>query len=142
MGNLTLEMLCGSHVLSGVELKNENIVGEYGYTDTVNVCLFTLDGITYRLVEDPCDGYRSYCGDLSLSDVPPRYTFPGVQVVCHMMEKTNYETNDCIVMRDVKNGKIVLEAGTCNTDDYYPYCYFSYTPENFSINEGRDEHEE
>ena len=66
MENLTLEMLCGSHVLSGVELKNENIVGEYGYTDTVNVCLFTLDGITYRLVEDPCDGYRSYCGDLCL----------------------------------------------------------------------------
>ncbi len=138
MSNSSLEILCGSHVLSGVELKNENVKNEFGETETVNVCLFTLDGITYRLVEDPDDGYRSYCNDLAISDVPPRYTFPGVQVACHMMEKTNYETNDCIVMRDVKNGKIVLEAGTCNTNDYYPYCHFSYTPENFAINEQKD----
>ena len=134
---MTLEDLCGLHELSGVELKTEEIATEFYGTETVDVCLFTLDGVTYKLIEDPADGYRSYCKDLMISDVSPRYTFPAVQVLCHMMGVTQYTDNDCIVMRDAKNGKIGLEAGTCNTSDYYPFCHFSYTPENFSINEGK-----
>ncbi|AWY06821.1 MAG: hypothetical protein [Caudoviricetes sp.] len=100
-----------------------------------DVLLFTLDGVTYRMVEDPDDGYRSYCDDLTVSEKPPRYSFPPVRVVCSMMENTGFENNECIVMRDVANGKVILEAGTKNYDDWYPYCHFSYTPENMDCNQ-------
>lgn len=87
------------------------------------VCLFRLDGITYKAVEDPEDGYRSYCEDLETSEKPPRYTFPGIEVLCSMMENEDYQNNNCLVIRDTANGKIVLEVGTKNYDDLYPYCH-------------------
>ena len=34
-------------------------------------------------------------------------------------------------------GKLILEVGTCNTDDYYPYTVFNYYPENMDINKDK-----
>ena len=102
-----------------------------------NVLLFTLDGITYKLAEDPDDGYRSYCEELEIADCKPKYTFQGIQVVCSMMEDSDYEKNNCIVLQDIQNGKTILEAGTANYDDWYPYCLFNYMPQNMAYNEGK-----
>lgn len=134
MNELTLESLCGEHYLSGVEEKSEEVERLYG-TELCDVVLFTLDGVTYKLVENPDDGYRSYCDEITISEKPPKYTFPPVKVVCSMMENNGYENNDCIVIRDSSNGKTILEAGTKNYDDWYPYCHFSYTPKNMACNQ-------
>ena len=64
------------------------------------------------MVENPSDGYRSYCEEIKVSNRKPRFSFPPVKVLCSMMENTDFGNNDCIVIRDVKNGKIILEAGT------------------------------
>lgn len=134
MSELTLESICGEHFLSGVEITVENIE-RYRCTEQCEVLLFTLDGITYRMAENPDDGYRSYCEEISISDRAPMFSFPPIKVICSMMESNDYESNDCIVIRDAENGKTVLEAGTKDYDDWYPYCHFSYTPENMACNQ-------
>lgn len=124
------ESLCGEHLLSGVELTSEARDGE-----PCGACLFKLDGVTYKAVEDPDDGYRNYCRNLEISAAEPFYKFPEIKVFCHMMEDDNYENNDVLVIRDFVSGKAILEVGTKNTDDYYPYCHFKYMPENMSCNQ-------
>ena len=49
-------------------------------------------------------------------------------------ENDEYSVNNTIQFVDVITEKIVLEVGTDNTDDYYPYCVMYWTPENLSIN--------
>ena len=104
-----------------------------------NICSFTLDGVTYKAIENPDDGYRSYMEELEVSDRTPINSFHGVGVVCSMKENTEYENNDILVIRDAHNGKTILEIGTENYDDYYPCCQFVYHPENMMCNAGKDE---
>lgn len=132
--SITLESLCGKHIFSGCELTTETIKGYFG-EEQCNICLFLLDGITYIAIENPDDGYRSYCEDLKISEKTPRYTFPGIEVLCSMMENEDCQNNNVLVIRDVANGKTILEVGTKNYDDWYPYCHFSYTPENMVCNQ-------
>lgn len=33
---------------------------------------------------------------------------------------------------------MILEVGTANTDDYYPYYVANWNPENMHINEGKE----
>lgn len=137
MDNITFESLCGEHILSGVELTSEITDGGWRGVKSCGVLLFTLDGVTYKLVEDPSDGWRSYCEDIQISKTEPKYRFNGVKVVCSMMEDDDFTHNDVIVMRDCKNGKTILRAGTENTGSYYPYCLFEWTPENMACNQGK-----
>lgn len=130
-----LKNLCGEHLLSGVELTVEKFHSYYAGETQVEVLLFTLDGITYVMSENPDDDYRSYCADIEITKRTPKFSFPPVKVSCSMMGDNYYEKNDCIVMRDAKNGEIILEAGTRNYDDYYPYCHFRYLPENMACNQ-------
>lgn len=134
MSDICFENLCGKHTFSGCELTSEDIECFYG-VENCGICLFMLDGVTYKAVEDPDDGYRSYCRDLRISEKNPRYCFPAIEVVCSMMKDRNYERNDVLVVRDAENGKVILQVGTRNTDDYYPYCWFKYTPENMACNQ-------
>jgi hypothetical protein len=39
---------------------------------TCNTFPFTLDGVTYTAIEDPGDGYRSYCGDFEVGPARAR----------------------------------------------------------------------
>ena len=97
---------------------------------------FTLDGITYLVAENPSDGYRSYAEDLEVVDEPCKTPLPNVEVVCTMRED-RFREDDVLVFIDALNGKKILEVGTANTNDYYPYCVMEYTPENMSCNENR-----
>lgn len=43
-----------------------------------------------------------------------------------MKDNDTYSVNDTIQFIDVVTGKVVLEIGTDNTDDYYPYCVMNW----------------
>ena len=133
---MELKDLCGKHIFSGCELSSTEREELSGYFVDCGVCLFTLDGITYKAVENPDDGYRSYMDELEISDVAPRYSFDGVDVICYMQEN---DYTDILVIRDAHNGKTILEVGTDMYDSYYPMCRFLYQPENMTCNAGKDE---
>lgn len=122
---LSLESLCGTHFLSGVELTSEEYDGE-----KCEVCLFKLDDVTYKLVEDPDDGYRSYCREICVTKSEPQYAFPEIEVLCYMMSGDN----NVLVFKDTANGETILEVGTLDIYDWYPCCHFKYTPENMACN--------
>lgn len=131
MSGITFENLCGNRIFFGCELSKEEINGE-----DCEICIFNLSGVSYKAIENPDDGYCSYCRELQISTKPLKYSFPGVEVFCHMMENSDSCKNNVLVIRDAKNGKVILEVGTTNIDDYYPYCHFRYIPENMSCNQG------
>lgn len=136
MDGLKFESLCGKHIFYGCELGEEQFEDIWGNKDTRNICLFNLDGITYKAGEDPDDGYRSYCSSLEIFDKLPKYFIPGGNlVVCSMEEIPPHEINDILVIRDFKNGKTILRVGTDYSVSWYPCCRFEYYPENMSCNE-------
>ena len=129
MYNKQLKDLCGKHILQGIEWQSvEN--------NELNAIAFKLDGIVYLAIEDEADGWRSYCKELKTSNKDVRFHIPDTEVMCSMMKNTFSETNDVLVITDINTGKIVLEVGTKNCDDYYPYCHFEYHPENLVWNKG------
>ncbi len=44
------------------------------------------------------------------------------------------QVNYTIQFFDAVTNKLVLEIGTDNADDYYPYCVMDWHPENLAIN--------
>lgn len=135
MDEITLKTLCGEHLFSGIKMSVEKHYSTYQEDDVdCNVCLFTFDGTTYKVLENPDDGYRSYCGCIEETEQEPMYRFPETKVVCYMDES---ESNEVLIVRDAFTGKVVLEIGTKNLDDYYPYCHFAYIPENMACNSER-----
>lgn len=133
----SFEGFFGEHIFSGIELTHEIVKDEYENENDCNICLFTIEGETYKLVENPGDGYRSWCEEIKVSDRKPKYTFDGVRVLCRALPNYDCNNNDCMEIIDIKNGKTILIIGTKNYDDYYPYCCFEWTPENMSCNEGK-----
>lgn len=135
MTDIELKDLCGEHLLTGVDRSIETIE-EYGnrYGDC-EVLNFTLDGKTYTACEDPSDGYRSNMRYLRVSDKPTTNNFQPVKVVGRMKENDSYQINDVLQLVDAVTGKTVLEVGTGNTDDYYPYWVAGFSPENMACNQ-------
>lgn len=122
-----LKELCGKHILQGVELMS---------IESKNAVAFKLDGIVYLAIENEADGWRSYCEELRISNKDVRFHIPDTDVMCSMMKNTFSELNNVLIITDINTGKIVLEVGTKNCDDYYPYCHFEYHPENLIWNQG------
>lgn len=136
MKTIELQDLCGEHVLTGVDRSNEDIKQEWGDRfEACEVLNFTLDGTTYTACEDPDDGYRSSMKHLLVSDKPTSNTFAPVKVIGRMKDDGQYERNAVLELIDAKTGKLVLEVGTGNTDDYYPYWVGNFSPENMACNE-------
>lgn len=134
---MQLEDLIGEHLLSGVEFgvipKSER--GEYAYEDA-NTMTFVLDGRAYCVVEDPSDGYRSCMEDIREGSIEAvKNVFEPVRVLARMREKGEYgSTCDVLELIDIVTTKVVLEAGTDNSDDYYPSYVANFTPENMVVN--------
>lgn len=131
---ISFESILGKHVLSGIDYVKECEEIYKGHKEALDSVLFTLDGITFKLTENPDDGYRSYCEELELAECSPKYTFQGIEVIVSMLDG---DDKDCIVITDSKNGEIILIAGTDYTEDYYPICVFEYYPENMSCNQNK-----
>lgn len=121
-----LKELCGKHILQGVEWRHE---------ENKNAVAFKLDGIVYLAIENEADGWRSYCEELKISNKDVHFHIPDTDVMCNMMENTFSELNNVLVITDINTGKVILEVGTKNYDDYYPYCHFEYHPENLVWNQ-------
>lgn len=134
----SFERFFGEHVFQGCRFdKITRFDDNWQCERDFNTCLFALDGETYQLLEDPGDGYRSYCREIEISSKKIRPEF-GIRVVCTSYNSIhNDEINDCMQVIDVINGKTILIVGTENVDDYYPYCLFDYRPENIHLNESK-----
>ena len=74
--------LTGHHLLSGVEILSSEETG-YGVR-------FCLDGVTFLALQDECDGYRSLCRELEVSQLPPSTMFPPQEVLGYMEEEGEY----------------------------------------------------
>jgi hypothetical protein len=66
--------LVGKHYLSGFDTATEK--ADKSYNEDFDVVRFVLDGRTYKAIEDPSDGYRSYLEDLIVTDEIISNTFP------------------------------------------------------------------
>lgn len=100
---------------------------------------FRLDGVVYIAVEDPDDGYRSHLSEILIGDKITN-KFKKCHVRGKWIDKNEYGENcDIIQFIDDLTNKVVLEIGTDNTDDYYPYFVAKFNPENMSINKKADE---
>lgn len=64
--------------------------------------------------------------------------FGYIVVECKYDDGVRDTTNDLLKVYDVENGKLILEVGTANTNDYYPYYVANWNPENMHINEGKE----
>lgn len=135
---MKLEDLIGERILTGVEFgtlpKSEE--APYRYEDA-NTMTFVLDGHAYCVVESPDDGYRSSMEDIF--EVPiesVKNTFEPVRVLARYRHNGQYGgTDDILELIDVVTTKLVLEAGTENSDDYYPSFVANFSPENMACNQ-------
>jgi len=131
---MELKELVGKHILTGVDFETIQLP-EDAWEPEAQGINFVLDGKTYTAIEDPEDGYRSCMEKIFVSDKKIKNTFEAVEVVGSMKPEGDYEVNETIQFIDTKNGKLVLEVGTDNIDDYYPYFVANFTPENIHYNE-------
>lgn len=134
---MELKELVGKHLFQGIEVGEKEIYVSWMNRTHVSYVKFTMDGITYIAMEDPSDGYRSYCRELDITTIPCKTLLPNIEIICkHRSEGVGYYSScDILEVIDAQNGETILLVGTNNTDDYYPFCLFEYTPENMSCNE-------
>lgn len=134
--SVELKDLVGEHILSGVdflsELTNKDWRPENEHCQVIRFC---LDGKIYTAIEDPDDGYRSCMDDIFIDeDASMKNTFEGVKVRAVWEMGDGRETSNILALIDAETGEAVLEVGTGNTSDYYPYFVASFHPEAMSIN--------
>ena len=129
--DICLKDLCGIHKFQGIELSTRKIADVFGDENECDVVKFMLDNITYEAIEDPDDGYRSYCSEIKISYEKPKYTFPDYEILCKMKPCNEYgDEHEVLVGIDLDTGDIIFEIGTLYVNDYYPCCHFEYHPEN------------
>ena len=135
METVELNSLIGKHFLSGVDYSNEQIK-RYDWDTEMTDCQvirFVLDGKTYTATEDPHDGYRSCLASIFVTNDKVKNNFKRVMVM-GIMKPSGYNNNNTLQLYDVETGKVVLEVGTDNHDDYYPSFVGVFYPENLVLN--------
>ena len=132
--DVTLESLVGMHTLDAVDMSTEKVKKWGEYFENASVIRFRLDGKVYTAVEDPSDGYRSSMDKIFVSDDEIANSFPPCKVLARMKGRTEYSNNETLECIDCITGKIVLEVGTDNYDDYYPSFVSNFHPENMAVN--------
>lgn len=132
---MELKDLIGEHELSGLDTFTKK--GSDYYQSDADGYRFILDDITYSVVENPDDGYRSHLSDLEVTTDKVDYTFPPQKVFGKMREDQEYSKNDVLELYDITTNKLVLAIGTDNYDDWYPTCIMDWQPQNLAINIGR-----
>lgn len=100
--------------------------------------MFKLDSITFEVIEDPDDGYRSHMDSVVITmdenlngffDRPlAKVKLKSENDVIGQDDLEVYGVFDGYSLRDVEDDHIWLLFGTNNTDDYYPGFHFEYMP--------------
>lgn len=137
---MELKDLVGTTILQGCEWGKGEHVRWNNEVETVDVIHFQLGPTTYSMYEDPDDGYRSHLGEIKVDRHEIRNTFAPCIVVCthRTTAKTPYDDDkavDILEIRCAETGKLIIEVGTDNADDYYPSCVMSFAPENLIHNQ-------
>lgn len=127
---MELKDLCGEHILRGIETGTLVKRDSWG-SEECQYVKFELDDCAYVAVENPSDGYRSYCEELVKEITPCKIKLPNIHVEASMESGNN---NNVLVLTDCNTNLIVLKVGTKDYDDYYPYCVMEWYPENLSCN--------
>jgi len=131
--SLNLDDLVGKHVLDGVDTYIEKVKIYDDKFEDANAIRFRLDGVVYVAIEDPNDGYRSCLDKLIIAPASEiTNIFPAIYVLA---KKKASDTHDILQLFDVVTGKVVLEVGTDDVDDYYPCFVSSFHPENMVTNQ-------
>lgn len=134
--SVMLDDLIGDHMLDAVDTYVERVNTWGKNFEDANVIRFRLDGIVYTAIEDPSDGYRSCLDKLTAeADAEVKNVFPPVRVTARKKADDKYCKNDTLELVDAVTGKVVMEVGTDNTDDYYPSFVSSFSPENMATNQ-------
>ena len=100
---------------------------------------FKIDGIVFKAVEDPDDGYRSLLGTIDYTSCHDslffRLPIARVQIEEYYGEgePDGFYVNKGYRLVDVLDGHIWLEFGTDNYDDYYPMFRFTHYPKKQSM---------
>jgi hypothetical protein len=130
MSTPELKDLVGMRKFSGFDRRTETVKDECGEHADSEVCLFVLDGVTYRAEEDPEDGYRTSMKPLAFTNEEVKNSFDPVDVFC--VHRTTGEYSDVDDILQIMNLKadIILEIGTENIDDYYPVFVSKFSAEN------------
>jgi hypothetical protein len=133
---MELSDLVGEHMLDAVDSSNEQVKTWGDQFEDCSVLRFRLDGKVYVATEDPDDGYRSSMRDLVVlpDDTIMHNTFAPQRVVGRYRNKSDYNEADVLELVDAVTGLIVLEVGTDNTDDYYPWFVGNFHPQNMACN--------
>jgi hypothetical protein len=156
---MELKDLAGIHMLDAVDYGTVLVNHTDSWNDgdrKVNQLRMRLDNVTYVCEEDPDDGYRSSMRDLRIlgsEDKPITNVFGYIVVECRYAGSDNERhhknngyacgsTCDVLEIYDKENGKLIIEVGTENTGEYYPYYVANWNPMNLHINEGVEDDKE
>jgi hypothetical protein len=113
--------------LNMVRAHFDSLVGgdvDYYGADTADHT-FKVDGVVFKILEDPDDGYRSHLGAIDYTSEHSSIFFqaPVARVVI-IKHTPLYVVGWKLIDRE--DGHVWLEFGTDHTDDYYPYFYFRH----------------
>lgn len=127
---MELKDLCGEHIFSGIET-GILVRRDDWSSEECQYVKFELDNCAYVAVENPSDGYRSYCEELVKEITPCKIKLPNIRVEASMESGDN----DVLVLTDCKTNLVVLRVGTKDYNDYYPFCVMEWHPENLCCNQ-------
>lgn len=106
----------------------DSLVGKTFQFFGIDCNAFKLNSIVYEALEDEDDGYRSYLGSIELKD-DHDYKFLRRPLGRVRIEREDEGRFDGYRFIDVVTNHTWLTIGTDDTDDYYPYFIFNYTPD-------------
>ena len=99
---------------------------------------FKVDGIVFKVIEDPDDGYRSYLGSIDYTgesksiffNLPiARVRLEEYDTLCHKeFDSDDWGVNKGFQLVDITDSHIWLQFGTHNYQDYYPMFVFRHMP--------------
>jgi len=105
----------------------ESLVGgevDYYGADTADNT-FKVDGVVFKILEDPDDGYRSHMGPIDYTSEHSSIFFQA-SVARVVIIKSDRGDDVGWKLIDKEDGHVWLEFGTDHADDYYPYFYFRH----------------
>jgi hypothetical protein len=109
------------------EFNFDSLVGKKYKFYGVDNNQFKLGSVVFEAIEDEGDGYRSYLNSVIVKDVEKSIFFKrAIADVWLVQEDDGYF--DGYKLIDIEDGHIWLRFGTDNSDDYYPWFVFEYSP--------------
>ena len=88
---------------------------------------FKLDKVVYEALEDAEDGYRSYMDSVVVKDVEKSIFFRQSIAVVKLVDCDERDFSGYALI-DITDNHMWLKFGTDNSDSYYPYFVFEYSP--------------